>query len=196
MKNRRTSVAAFLLLSSLALGVGYAALSDSFTVTGDLGANVDNNNLVVVYDGETANSAQISSVDGVYCNFATASGVSAIDGRTTAELNFQGLNTSGNKAWAKLVVENRSVKAVGNELDATLSDPVVNYKSIDQTMFKITATWESDDRVLEAARTDQSTGTPIAAGYNTIYVEVELLKTPTSSVTASQFEVTFTASTN
>lgn len=190
MKKRRIVVLAFLLFAALSLGIGYAALTDSFTVTGDLGANVDNSNLVVVFDGETTSTPEVSTVDGTHCNFATANGASGLDGKTVAELTISGLTTKDDTAWAKLVVVNRSEKALGTELDATLSDPTVNYKDLDKTMFEITATWKTID---EQEPTDKI----LAKGEAMIvYIEIKLLKTPTTSVTAKSFEVTFTATTN
>ena len=190
MKKRRIVVLAFLLFACLSLGIGYAALTDSFTVTGDLGANVDNSNLVVVFDGETESTTEVSTVDGTHCNFATANGASGLDGKTVAELTISGLTTKGDQAWAKLVVVNRSTAAKADELNATLSAPTVNYKDLDQGMFEITATWQTttgttpDDQVLEINEA------------MVVYILIELLETPTNSVTAKSFEVTFTATTN
>lgn len=189
MKKRRIVVLAFLLFAALSLGIGYAALTDSFTVTGDLGANVDNSNLIVVFDGETTNTTEVSTVDGTHCNFATANGASGLDGKTVAELTISGLTTKGDQAWAKLVVVNRSTAAKDDELDATLSVPAVNYKELDQNMFKITATWEKigggapDDQILQVNEA------------MIVHILIELQETPTSSVTAKSFEVSFTATT-
>ena len=186
MKKRRTALLAFLLTAGVSMGIGFAALSDSFTIYGDLGANVDNSNLVVCFDGETTKTPEISKVDEVYCNFATPSGAASIDGKTACELTFQGLDTKGDYATAYLRVENRSTVAANNELDAKLSTPKINYGTLDQNVFKITAEW--------ADATDD--GVNLAPGEaNTINVKVELLKTPTSSIDASSFEITFTATT-
>ena len=193
MKKRRTAVCAFLLAACATLGMGYAALTDSFTVYGDLGANINNENLVVVFDGETTNTTDVSSVDGVYCNFAT--NVGAIDGRTSVELVVGGLTTKGQIATAQLRVENRSTAALGNELDAVLTEePSVNYGTIDDDMFTITATWadKTADGLLLKPITNVGSGTP---DYNVLNVVVTLNSTPTQSVTASRFEITFTAKT-
>ena len=187
MKKRRTALFAFLLTAAVSMGIGFAALSDSFTINGELGANVDNNNLVVVFDGETAVTPEVSEAQ-AYCSFATEAGAASIDGKTACELNFSGLNTIGDTAHAHLRVENRSTQFAGDELDATLSTPTVDYKNIDQTMFKITATWEHDNLVLEPMTKEGATNYS-----NVICVKVELLVTPTASVTASAFTVSFQA---
>ena len=186
MKKRRTALLAFLLTAGVSMGIGFAALSDSFTIYGDLGANVDNSNLVVCFDGEDVNTPEKSTVDGVYCNFATSAGAASIDGKTACELTFQGLDTKGDYATAALRVENRSTLAAANELDATLSTPAISYGTIDQTVFRITAEWAD-------ATPEGLVLAPNEA--NTINVKVELLKTPTASIDASSFEITFTATT-
>ena len=179
MKQKRIVIALFLCFAFLGLGIGYAALTDTLKVSGDLGANVNNDNLVVVFDGETTNSSVVSSVDGTYCKFATDAGVAGIDGRTTIELVVSGLTTMGDTATATLIVENRSID--DDALTATLSAPTINYGELDQEMFKITAEWVEDDL-------------SIASGeYKTIIISITLLTTPTASVDAKSFEVTFTA---
>lgn len=171
MKNRRLSIFVFLMIAMATLGIGYAALSDSFTIYGDLGANVDNSNLVVVFDSD-------STADGTYANID-----GNIDGLTSAEITFSNMTTKGQVATANLVVENRSTNG-GAELTATLSDPVVTATGIDATVFKITAAWANND--LTIAPTES----------NTIVITVELLKTPTASIDAKSFSVTFTATTD
>ena len=184
MKKRNTAIATFLLFAAISLGVGYAALTDSFTVQGELGANVNNDNLVVVFDGETANTSEISVVDGVYCNFATPAGAASIDGKNICELSYSNLTTAGQVATATLRVENRSTNYVGTELDATLSTPTVDYGEVDQSLFEITATWENSADVVLAPGES-----------NNLLVNVRLLKTTTASVTSKDFTVKFSATT-
>ena len=157
MKKRRTALFAFLLTAGISMGIGFAALSDSFTIYGDLGANVDNSNLVVCFDGEDVKTPEKSTVDEVYCNFATPAGAAAIDGKTACELTFQGLST-----------------------------PAISYGTIDQAVFKITAEWADATPAGLVLAPNEA---------NTINVKVELLKTPTASIDASSFEITFTATT-
>lgn len=195
MKKRRISIAAFLAFATVSLGVGYAALTDSFTIYGDLGANIDNENLVVEFtsietDGSTTDGSRNGKDDG-YC------ALSGSLGATSAELSFHNLDTKGSIAWADLTVTNNSSGAVGSELDAQLSNITIDFKTLDREMFDITATWEdAEDTILSAARTekdDQDNDVVIDAESNVIKVKVELLRTPTSSIPASKFVVTFTA---
>ena len=183
MKKRNTAIATFLLLAAMSLGIGYAALTDSFTVQGELGANVNNDNLVVVFDGETEKTSEVSTVDGTYCNFATPAGAAAIDGKNICELSYSNLTTANQIATATLRVENRSINAVGTELDATLSAPSVDYGEIDQELFEISAKWESADTVLAPGES------------NNLLVSVKLKRTTTSSVTAKDFTIKFSATT-
>ena len=179
MKQKRIIIALFLCFAFLGLGIGYAALTDTLKVSGDLGANINNDNLVIVFDGETENSDVVSTVDGVHCNFATTAGAAGIDGRTTIELTVSGLTTKGDQATATLIVENRSIE--DESLTATLSDPSVNYGDLDQELFEITAEWVEDDLTIASGE------------YKTINITITLKTTPTASVDAKAFEVTFTA---
>ena len=181
MKKRNTAIATFLLLAAVSLGVGYAALTDSFSIHGDVGANKDNENLKCVLDGETEESAVISTVDGTYCQWATTTGAAAIDGRTDCELKFVNLTTMGNEAWAKLVVENRSID--DDSLIATLSAPTVTH-SLEASIFEVSVAWEGG-------------ATPIIApGEHAILnISVKLKTTPTDAIDASALTISFTAAT-
>ena len=183
MKKRRGALLTFLFCACVGLGVGYAALTDSFSIHGDIGANKDNENLVCVFDGETANSTIVSTVDGTHCQWATENGASAIDGRTDCELKFTGLTTKDQVASAKLVVENRSIEDAS--LTATLSAPDVVHH-LDPSVFQVTVKWEGDE------------ANPVIAprAYATLSIEVKMLTTPTTAIDASAFSVSFTATTN
>ena len=179
MKKRNKFIATFLLFAAVSLGIGYAALTDSFTVHGDVGANKNNENLKCVFDGDA------STVDGTYCTWATEQGSAAIDGRTDCELVFQNLNTKGQVAKAKLVVENRSINDAS--LTAVLSEPTVTHH-LNASVFKVTAHWEGPSGAVTAPT--------IASGESaTIHIEIEMLTTPTNAIDASALSVTFTATT-
>lgn len=183
MKKRRGALLTFLFCACVGLGVGYAALTDSFVINGEVGANIDNENLVCVFDGEeTVSRDRVSTVDGTYCRWATDNAALGIDGKTTCELKIGGLTTKGNKATAMLIVENRSID--DPSLTAKLSTPNVTH-SLNEELFGITVHWEND----------VATPTIAPGGYATLHVEVELLTTPTEAVTATDFLVTFTATT-
>ena len=188
MKKRRTALFAFLLTAAVSLGIGFAALSDSFTIYGDLGANVDNNNLIVCFDGTvTEDSPAISRVDEVRCFFATENKAAAIDGKTACELTFNGLDTKDEVAEAWLVVENRSTMAAGDELDAKLPDELdVKYRDVSQEIFDISATWDLSDGADLTLKPGESI---------VVNIKVTLKVTPTTYIDASSFEISFTATT-
>ncbi len=189
MKKRRTALLAFLLTAGVTMGIGFAALSDSFTINGELGANIDNNNLIVCFDGESAVTTEISETI-AYCSFATDAGAAAIDGKTTCELNFTGLTTKGDTAHADLRVENRSTQFASNELDALLTEPSIDYKTVDKKIFEITAYWKQDNLKLEPMSKEGAVNFS-----NVICVQVKLLVTPTASVTSTAFAISFQAQT-
>ena len=186
MKKRNTAIATFLLLAAVSLGVGYAALTDSFNIHGDVGANKDNENLVCVLDGETANSSVVSTVDGTYCQWATSEGAAAIDGRTDCELKFVSLTTKGQTATADLVVENRSIN--DNSLIATLSAPAVTH-NLDTNVFDVSVAW---DWTVTAENP-----TPVIKPneHAVLKISVSLKTTPTNAIDASSLTISFTATT-
>ena len=179
MKKRNKFIATFLLFAAVSLGIGYAALTDSFTVHGDVGANKNNENLKCVFEGAT------SEVDGTYCSWATQQGSFAIDGRTDCELVFQNLNTKGQKAWAKLVVKNKSID--DDSLTAVLSEPTLTHH-LNASVFSVAAHWEGQSGAVTAPT--------IAPGESaTLHIVIEMLTTPTNAIDASALSVTFTATT-
>ena len=181
MKKRNTVIATFLLLAAVSLGVGYAALTDSFNIHGDVGANKNNENLKCVLDGETEESTVISTVDGVFCQWATTTGAAAIDGRTDCELKFVNLTTMNDTAWAKLVVENRSID--DDSLTATLSAPTVTH-SLAASIFEVSVAWEG------------GANPTIAPGEHAILnISVKLKTTPTNAIDSSALTISFTATT-
>lgn len=182
MKKRNTAIATFLLLAAVSLGVGYSALTDSFSIHGDVGANKDNENLVCVLDGETSNSTVISTVDETFCQWATPTGAAAIDGRTDCELKFVNLTTMGDTAWAKLVVENRSIE--DDALTATLSVPTVTH-SLEASIFEVSVAWEGgvDNPVIAPGE------------YAVLNISVSLKTTPTNAIDSTALNISFTATT-
>ena len=181
MKKRNTAIATFLLLAAVSLGVGYAALTDSFSIHGDVGANKNNENLKCVLDGETEESTVISTVDGVFCQWATTTGAAAIDGRTDCELKFVNLTTMNDTAWAKLVVENRSID--DDSLTATLSAPTVTH-SLAASIFEVSVAWEGGANPTIAPRE-----------HAILNISVKLKTTPTNAIDSSALTISFTATT-
>ena len=177
MKKRNLLVSGFFLLAGLTLGVGYAALTDGFVVFGDVGASADQNNLQVVFtDYET---------DGTRCSV-----VSDPTGTSSAELSFTGFDAAGETGSVSLTVTNLTPGAVGDELDVKLETPTILDGTYNKEYFSITATWRSDDVILEAERDG------VSAGTNILDVTVTLKKTATETISNGRFEVVFSATTD
>ena len=116
MKKRRLIIGMFLLFAFLGLGIGYAALSNSLTVTGITSAGIDDNNLTVVFEHDAS-------------TYAT-SGCTVYDlteGTKSARVrvNADALKNLGDVAWAKIKVTNKTTGAKDATLDATLSQPTI-----------------------------------------------------------------------
>ena len=111
MKKRRTLMISLLLVAALALGVGYAAISDVLVIDGTITVNEQPFQLVYVsYDHDENNSS-----DGV-----TSYIQGDIDGNTTAKLNISGFTHVGDKMIGTFTVKNNN--------DVTLyidEDPIV-----------------------------------------------------------------------
>ncbi len=116
MKNKKIFVGIALLIVVLLIGIGYAAITDSLSITGTATTAVDDENFKVVFTGET-NPA--TATDGV-----TAT---AVDGAKTATLDVTGLSTKGDSKSATFTIQNRS-----EELKALVK---VNTKTIENSEF-------------------------------------------------------------
>lgn len=60
MKNRKLILGVFLILAVLFLGIGYAALSNSLSMTGTINSTADDDNLVVQFDTGYAPYSEVS----------------------------------------------------------------------------------------------------------------------------------------
>ena len=188
MKKRKNIIFAFLLFASLTLGVGYAALSESLDVWGNLGTNIDNTNLVMEYTE--------ANVDGTYCTQAD------IAAKTSAKLTFGSMTKVNQLAWVVLKVQNNSSNVSGvEELTAKLHNiNVVLTESQDdfftvETKFASAYAGKADDGT--ANYTEWGAGDVILAPAEScyFYVGIKLKQTPTNALTAERFEVTFQATT-
>ena len=124
MKKRKNIIFAFLLFASLTLGVGYAALSESLDVWGNLGTNIDNTNLIMEYTE--------ANVDGTYCTQAD------ISSKTSAKLTFGSMTKVNQLAWVVLKVQNNSSNVSGvKELTAKLHNIKVTLTDSQEKFFTV-----------------------------------------------------------
>ena len=128
MKNRRITIVAFLLIAALTLGIGYAALTDTLTITGS--ASVD------------AEAGQNAFEDDIY--FSAAQGgtdvVAEFDDDTATMEIAEGktpLKVVGDKITATFTVKSDS------DLNATVTASVKSNSN--EEFFKVTTDWTTEN---------------------------------------------------
>ena len=159
MKNRKTIVVAFMLCAVMLLGVGYAALSDTLDITGS--ADVNQSAAEEAFNEDIYFSAAVANETG---NTASVNA----DNNDKASFTAATLKGKGDKVTFTFTIENAGdVDAeVTPKLNASLGNTNSEY-------FSITSDWNG------AAKT-------LAAHSNITYtVTVELLKTPTETISGS-----------
>ena len=209
MKKRRLIIGMFLLFAFLGLGIGYAALSNSLTVTGITSAGIDDNNLNVVFEHDAS-------------TYAT-SGCTVYDlteGTKSARVrvNADALKNLGDVAWAKIKVTNKTTGAKDATLDATLSQPTITPSGFAVTAdpsdaqvstgthFKFSYYWVEtlaeadttkvvDADVLKLAADNETTTGVNEAESLYLYIKVELITIPTEPIGDHTFYIGFDAKT-
>ena len=169
MKNRRTSLAALLLLSCVTLGVGYAAVSQTLEFSGTIGANTTTqfnveftNYTIEEQSSTTVNSEKLTQ-----------------SGPRSAELSFTGFTNVGDKITTHLEVTNKTIATAG--LSARLG--ALSGAGATTEFFKYSYAWGEDKTLL-------------ASGESTyIEISVELIKARIDETQAAgtAFTVTFVA---
>lgn len=166
MKNRKTVVVAFLLVAVMLLGVGYAALTDVLDITGT--ADVNQSAAEESFNEDIYFSAAKANEDG---NTASVNA----DNNDKASFTAKTLKGKGDKATFTFTIKN------AGDLDVTVT-PVLN-ASLGNTQpeyFAVTSDWAGQTK--ELASSAEITYT----------ITVELLKTPTETISGS-FLVELTA---
>ena len=169
MKNRKIVIVAFLLVAMMLLGVGYAALSDTLDITGS--ADVNQSAAEEAFNEDVFFSAAVANEAG---NTASINA----DNNDKASFTANTLKGKGDKVTFTFTIKNDGdVDAtVTPKLNATLGNTNSEY-------FTISSDWDG------AAKT-------LAAHSEVTYtVTVELIKTPTETISGS-FLVELTAVSN
>ena len=133
MKKRRSAIAVFLLCAVLCLAVGYAALSDTLSVTVTASASPND----TAFDEDVYFSkAEVDTAN-------TTSGVTAtpeIDAtQDSVTITISGLSIKGNKAVVNCTVQNDSA------LDVTLTEGTITNNNSD--VFKVSTEWANNKTV-------------------------------------------------
>lgn len=168
MKNRKTIITSFLLLAGLTLGVGYAAISNTLTVTGAVNLGTDENNFSVVFDSVEQDANEVK-------RWTATINENTIN--STLTINSNALDTKGDSIDIDYTVRNASP---ANDLIAVLGDITVT--NANTSWYTVEANWV-DSSVVELAYNE-------TAVFN---VKVTLVNTPTESVSGLDFFVSFTA---
>lgn len=166
MKNRKIVLLAFLLVATMVVGVGYAAVTGSLSIAGTMKVSELNTNLRVVFTG----TPEITDGEG-YITAATAT-IAQGEYPTSATFQTDNFKKAGDKAEVKFTIENKS-----NGLDAIIADAEasITVKTVQGSTtldaseyFKVTITHGAHQ--LKVGET------------TTVTVLIELIKTPTESI--------------
>ena len=157
MKKRRTLIVSLLLVAALALGIGYAALTDTLNITGTAS--------VAQEAGEEAFEIDVYFSKAIAGTGATAA-VGADKDTATMTVNADALKEVGDEVIATYTIKSDSDLAVVITNPTTTNGYITN----DNTeYFQVTTNWVADHTL-----TPDSTGTATVD----ITVTVKLIKTP------------------
>ena len=159
MKNKRSIIVAFLLCACLIVGVGYAALSDTLDITGS--ADVNQSAAEEAFNEDVYFSHAVANETG---NTASVNG----DNNDKASFTAATLKGKGDKVTFTFTIEN------GGDLEASIT-PKLNATlgNTNPEYFSISSDWNGATKILAAH--DSITYT----------VTVELIKTPTETISGS-----------
>ena len=159
MKNRRNVVIAFMIVAVMLLGIGYAALSDTLDITGS--ADVNQSAAEEAFNEDIFFSAAVANETG---NTASVNA----DNNDKASFTANTLKGKGDKVTFTFTIKNDGDVAadVTPKLNATLGNTNPEY-------FSITSDWGGATKTLDAH------------SEVTYTVTVELLKTPTETISGS-----------
>ena len=156
MKNKKKVVVAFLLVAVLLLGVGYAALTDVLDITGSADVNQS--------AAEEAFNEDIYFSNAVANETGNTASVNA-DNNDKASFTANTLKGKGDKATFTYTIKN------DGDLDASITPAISS--NTNPGYFTITSDWAGATKTL-------------AAGASITYtVTIELIETPTTTISGS-----------
>lgn len=156
MKNRKTVVVAFLLVAVMLLGIGYAALTDVLDITGSADINQS--------AAEEAFNEDIYFSDAVANQTGNTASVN-VDNNDKASFTANTLKGKGDKATFTYTIKN------DGDLDASIT-PIIS-SNTNTAYFAISSDWAG------------ATKTLAAGGTITYTVTIELIETPTETISGS-----------
>ena len=188
MKNRKTVVVAFLLVAVMLLGVGYAALSDTLTITGtaqiDMGAAGNEFDAKVYF-----NAAKVVDTECTRVNNTTPDTASHTTDDATYEVH--SLAVVGDKATFAFEIKSESNVDVKVTAEATKLSGVANPSNSNTDYFIVDYKYYED-----AALANEITGDVIIASDSSVWVKVIVtVKAPVTVATGATFGIELTATT-
>ena len=169
MKKRRSTIIALLLVAALALGIGYAALTDDLFITGSAGIKQEH--------AEDAFGADVYFTRAV---ISGEKGTATIGADTHSEANDQITITAAEGAFKGAGDSVLTTVEITNAGDLAASVKLNSALASNAEYFEVTTNWGTEDKV-------------IAAGAKvTFEVYITCIKTPTSDVSTT-FDIGFTA---
>jgi hypothetical protein len=167
MKNRKTVVVAFMLVAAMLLGVGYAALSDTLTITGD--ATVNKSGAQEAFNEDIYFSDAVANQTGNTASVDT-------DDNDKATFKVESLKGQGDTATFTFTIKN------AGDVNASVAVPTITNSN--ETYFTITTDWGNDAKALAAGDSIN------------VVVTITLVKTPTNDEgQTATFGIGFTATT-
>ena len=160
MKSRKTLIALFLVVSTLVIGVGYAALSDTLDINGTADVTTDATNKD--FDADVYFSAAVANVTGDTASVNP-------DNADKASFSINSITAIGQSASFTFTITNASDEfdaVVTPALNATAGNTMADY-------FEIESDWAAQPR------------TVAAGGTATYTVTVTLIKSPQENISGS-----------
>ena len=156
MKNRKTVVVAFLLVAVMLLGIGYAALTDVLDITGS--ADINQSAAEEAFNEDIYFSAAVANETG---NTASINA----DNDDKASFTANTLKGKGDQATFTYTIKN------DGDLDASITPSISS--NTNPAYFAISSDWDGDTKTLAAG------------GTITYTVTIELIETPTETISGS-----------
>lgn len=185
MKNRRNVVVSFLLIAVLLLSVGYAALTDNLTLTGEATLNSTESQKEwekdIYFSKAELGTSNGTSGTADTCTVGTANNDTA---------SFEVFSLAKEKEVATFWFEISNLGEVGYDATITIDEGFPT--NTNEGFFKVTYEYLTAKEGGTASMTVPK-GDGTTPGHLYIKVTVELLKNPTSTTTAA-FTLTLTAS--
>ena len=165
MKKRRTLIISLLLVAALALGIGYAALTDVLEINGS--ADVYQAAAEEAFNEDVYFSAAVANEDG---------NVASVDANDNDMASFTAktLKGKGDKVTFTFTIKN------DGDVAALVTPTFASDGNTNPEYFAVSSDWAGQPRTLAAGASDTYT------------VTVELLKTPTEAIHGS-FHIELTA---